>query len=139
MIKFTGIPKYTVAQLEQRAELLLKQRCGWPPEIPLDIEFLVEREPGMLLDILPGLQQIGGVAGFVRFESKIKNFRVIIDADVADHPAASFYRFTVADEFAHVMLHGVSVQAMRKRLKEWPLRIAQKVEQAMRNRLTFLQ
>ena len=105
VIKFTGIPKYTVAQLEQRAELLLKQRCGWPPEIPVDIELLVEREPGMLLDILPGLQEIAGVAGFVRYESKIKNFRLIIDADVADHPAASFYRFTVAEEFAHVMLH----------------------------------
>ena len=56
MIKFTGVQKYTVAQLEQRAELLLKQRCGWPPEIPVDVELLVDREPGMLLDILPGLR-----------------------------------------------------------------------------------
>ena len=217
MIKFTGVQKYTVAQLEQRGEAILKQRCGWPPEIPVDIELLVDREPGMLLDILPGIQQVAGVAGLVRYEPKVKNFRLIIDAEVADHPAASFYRFTVAEEFAHVILHrqvmeqvstledlnslhewsgyadvdwnakrlaaallmptitvarevrtlypklveefgfarpaelsaklqerlarvhGVSVQAMRKRLKEWPLRIAQKVEQAMRNRLTFLQ
>jgi hypothetical protein len=105
VIRFTGIPNYTVAQLEQRAEFLLKQRWGWPPEIPVDIELLVEREPGMLLDILPGLQKVAGVAGFVRYEPKLKHFRLIIDADVADHPAASFYRFTVAEEFAHVILH----------------------------------
>ncbi len=170
-----------------------------------------------MLDILPGLQQLRGVAGLVRYESKFKRFRLIIDAEVADHPAANFYRFTVAEEFAHVILHrqvmeqvstsddlnslhewsgyaeidwnakrlaaallmptvtvareartlyprlveefgfakpaelsaklherlsrlhGVSVQAIRKRLKEWPLRTAQKVEQALRNRLTFLQ
>ena len=59
----------------------------------MDIELLVDREPGMLLDILPGLQQVAGVAGFVRYEPKIKNFRLIIDAEVADHPAASFYRY----------------------------------------------
>jgi len=56
VIRFTGMQKYTVAQLEQRGELLLKERCGWPPEIPVDIELVVDREPGMLLDILPGLQ-----------------------------------------------------------------------------------
>lgn len=31
--------------------------------------------------------------------------RIVIDADTADHPSASFYRFTVAEEFAHVLLH----------------------------------
>lgn len=74
MIKFTGVQKYTAAQLEQRGEMLLKQRFGWPPEIPVDIELMVDREPGLLLDILPGLQEIAGVAGFVRYEPKIKNF-----------------------------------------------------------------
>jgi hypothetical protein len=217
VIRFTGVQKYTVAQLEQRAEFLLTQRCGWPPDLPVDIASLVDREPGMLLDILPGLQRVAAVAGFVRYEPHLKNLRLIIDADVADHPAASFYRFTVAEEFAHILLHRqvmeqvgtledlqslhewsgyeaidwnakrlaaallmptipvareartlypklvdrfgfarpaelaakmqerlarlhcVSVQAMRKRLKEWPRRTAQKVEQAMRDRITFLQ
>jgi hypothetical protein len=216
VIKFTGVEKYTVAQLEQRAEVLLKQCYGWPPELPVDIELLVDREPGMLLDILPGLQRLTGVAGFVRYEPHIKNFRLIIDAEVADHPSASFYRFTVAEEFAHVILHRtliiqvetledlvslhnwsgygdidwnakrlaaallmpaitvaqearalypklveefgfgrpaelsaklqerlarlhcISVQAMRNRLREWPLRVTQRVERAQRERLAFL-
>ena len=36
-------------------------------------------------------------------------------------------------------LHGVSPAAMRNRLKEWPLRITQKVERAMRERLMSLE
>jgi len=196
---------------------MLRVRCGWPPPIPVDIEFLVDQEPGVLLDILPGMRTVCAVAGLVRYEPKTDQMRVIIDAEVADHPAASFYRFTVAEEFAHVLLHrdimaqvqtvddlialhawrgyqeidrnakrlaagllmptitvsrearvlypqlvklvgfgdseavqahlaerlarlhGVSPAAMRHRLKEWPLRITQKVERAMRERLTFLE
>jgi Zn-dependent peptidase ImmA (M78 family) len=143
--------------------------------------------------------------------------RVIIDAEVADHPSASFYRFTVAEEFAHILLHrdimaqvrttedleelhawtgysaidrnakrlaaallmptvtvsvhartlyaqlvkaagfgdhaailahleerlarlhAVSAAAMRNRLKEWPLKITQKVDRAMKERFTVLE
>ena len=36
-------------------------------------------------------------------------------------------------------LHGVSAAAMRHRLQEWPLRIIQKVQRAMRERLTILE
>ncbi|MBI4537152.1 MAG: hypothetical protein HY712_04245 [candidate division NC10 bacterium] len=35
--------------------------------------------------------------------------------------------------------HAVSAAAMRNRLKEWPLRITQKVERAMRERLMSLE
>jgi Zn-dependent peptidase ImmA (M78 family) len=183
----------------------------------VDIEFLVAEEPGVLLDILPGLQDMCGVAGLARYEPQTDMMRIIIDAEVADHPSASFYRFTVAEEFAHVLLHrdimvqirtledllalhawrnyheidrnakrfaaallmptitvaqearrlypllvkaagfgdlaalqahleerlarfhGVSASAMRHRLKEWPLRITQKVERAMQQRLTILE
>lgn len=216
-MRLTRVPRYSVTELERRAEELLRAHCGWPPPIPVDIEFLVDQEPGVLLDILPGLQAVCGVAGLVRYEAETDQMCVIIDADVADHPAASFYRFTVAEEFAHVLLHrdimaqvrtvddlialhawhgyleidrnakrlaaallvptitvsretralypqlvklvgfgdpaavqahlaervarlhGVSPAAMRHRLKEWPLRITQKVERAMRERLTFLE
>ena len=216
-MRLARIPQYTVAALERRAEEMLRARCGWPPDIPVDIEFLVDQEPGVLLDILPGLRENFGVAGLVRHEPKTDQMRVIIDAETADHPSASFYRFTVAEEFAHVLLHreimaqtqtaddlaelhawtgydkidrnakrlaaallmptitvsaqartlyprlvkvagfedpaailahleerlarlhGVSASAMRHRLREWPLRITQKVEKAMRDRLTVLE
>jgi glycerol-3-phosphate O-acyltransferase len=209
-MKLGQVPRYTVAELERRAEALLRERCGWPPELPVDIELLADREPGVLLDILPGLQSVCGVAGLVRYEPKTDTMRLLIDADVADHPSASFYRFTVAEELAHVILHRsvmaeirsgkdlaelhawagysdidwntkrfaaallmpsitvarearrlypslakefgftdsdrlhatlverlarihcVSPQAMRKRLKEWPLKITQRVDEALR-------
>ncbi|MBI2000923.1 MAG: ImmA/IrrE family metallo-endopeptidase [candidate division NC10 bacterium] len=206
-----------MAELERRAEELLRSRCGWPPAIPVDIETLVDQEPRVLLDILPGLQKLCGIAGHVRYEPETDTLRLIIDAEVADHPAASFYRFTVAEELAHVLLHraivaqvrtlkdslalhawrgyheidrnakrlaaallmptisvaqearrlypdlvkvagfgdpsavqahleerlarlhAVSASAMRNRLKEWPLRLTQKIERAMRERLTVLE
>jgi len=216
-VKLTKVPKYSVAELERRAEQLIRGRCGWPPSIPVDIESLVDQEPGVLLDILPGLQELCGVVGLARYESDTDTMRIIIDAEVADHPSGSFYRFTMAEEFAHVLLHrnimaqvqtledllalhawsgyheidrnakrlaaallmptitvsrearalyprlvkaagfgdpaaveahlaerlarlhGVSAQSMRHRLREWPLRITQKVERAMRERLTVLE
>ncbi len=216
-MRLTKVPKCSVAELERRAEQLLRDAWGWPPSIPVDIESLVEREPGVLLDILPGLQTLCGVVGIARYEPDTDTMRILIDADVADHPAGSFYRFTVAEEFAHVLLHrdimaqvqsvedllalhawrgyheidrnakrlaaavlmptitvsrearaaypqlvkavgfgdpaaveahlaerlarlhAVSAAAMRNRLKEWPLRITQKVERAMRERLMSLE
>ena len=216
-MRLTRIPRYTAAELERRAEDLVRTRCGWPPDLPVDVEFLVDQEPGVLLDILPGLRATCGVAGLLRYEPETNRMRVIIDAEVADHPSASFYRFTVAEEFAHILLHrdimaqtrtaedleelhgwsgyevidrnakrlaaallmptitvsaqartlyaqfvkiagfgdpaailahleerlarlhAVSASAMRHRLKEWPIRITQKIERAMRERLTVLE
>jgi len=216
-VRLAKVPKYSVAELERRAEQLLRDAWGWPPSIPVDIESLVEREPGVLLDILLGLQKLCGVVGIARYEQETDTMRILIDADVADHPAGSFYRFTVAEEFAHVLLHrdimaqvqsledllalhawrgyheidrnakrlaaallmptitvsrearavypqlvkavgfgdpaaveahlaerlarlhAVSAAAMRNRLKEWPLRITQKMEGAMRERLMSLE
>jgi len=216
-MRLTKVPRYSASELERRAEELLRARCGWPPPIPVDIDFLVDQQPGVLLDILPGLRTVCGAAGLVRYEPEKDCLRVIVDAEVADHPSASFYRFTVAEEFAHVLLHrdimtqvrnvedlaalhtwsgyheidrnakrlaaallmptitvsarartlytdlvkaagfgdpaaiqahleerlarlhGVSAAAMRHRLKEWPLRITQKVERATQERLTVLE
>ncbi|MEI8189409.1 MAG: ImmA/IrrE family metallo-endopeptidase [candidate division NC10 bacterium] len=216
-MRLTRIPRYTVPELEQRAEALVRSRCDWPPDLPIDIEFLVDQEPGTLLDILPGLRETCGVAGLVRYEPETDRMRVIIDAEVADHPSASFYRFTVAEEFAHILLHrdimaqvrttedleelhawtgysvidrnakrlaaallmptitvsvqvrtlyaqlvevagfgdhaailahleerlarlhAVSAAAMRNRLKEWPLKITQKVDRAMKEQFTVLE
>jgi len=216
-VRLTKVPRYGASELERRAETLLRDACGWPPSIPVDIESVVDRNPGVLLDILPGLQQRYGVVGIARYESGTDTMRILIDADVADHPSGNFYRFTVAEEFAHVLLHrdiiaqvqslkdllalqawkgyheidrsakrlaaallmptitvsrearavypqlvkaagfgdpaavqahlterlarlhAVSATAMRHRLKEWPLRITQKVERAMRERLMSLE
>lgn len=76
-MRLTKVPRYTVADLERRAEALLRERCGWPPPLPVDVELLVDREPGVLLDILPGLQGVCGVAGLHRYEPKQDRIRIL--------------------------------------------------------------
>ena len=39
----TKVPKYPVAELERRAEHLLRDAWGWPPSIPVDIESLTRK------------------------------------------------------------------------------------------------
>lgn len=77
-MRLTKIPRYSAAELERRAEELLRSRCGWPPAIPVDIEALVDQEPGVVLDILPGLKEICGVAGLARYESRTDTMRLIM-------------------------------------------------------------
>lgn len=53
-MKFEDIPTYSIPRLEQIARELLSER--WPSlTIPVDIDYIVEQEPGTVLDYLPGL------------------------------------------------------------------------------------
>ncbi len=97
------IRQYPVGELERRAFILLRERCKPAITVPVDIDFLVEQEPGMDLDIWPGLMDSYQVAGLVCKEPS-GIFVIYIDARIADaHP--NFYRFTVAEELAHIHLH----------------------------------
>jgi len=97
------VPTYSIQRLEQIAKLLLEER--WPGlTIPVDIDHIVEQEPGTVLDYLPGLQTVHGVAGAVISHPDEARFTIVIDEKVADGNL-SFYRFTVAEEFAHLKLH----------------------------------
>lgn len=42
-MRLTKVPRYSATELERRAETLLRDRCGWPPTIPVDIESLVDQ------------------------------------------------------------------------------------------------
>ena len=210
------VPTYTANQLEHMAADLLKSRLKVPIEIPVDIDYLLEQEPGIRLDYIPGIKDRFGIAGLVYRENKDR-FRVIIDAEIADSVRhQNFYRFTVAEELGHIKLHRkiieqipdeetaielhqhteyeamdrnakrfaaailmpskyvlqdarelypdlvrvagfenreavrdfmasilskkyqVSVEAMSYRLNEWPIRVFEKIDLAMRERLEFL-
>lgn len=97
------VPTYSIQRLEQIAKLLLEER--WPGlTIPVDIDYVVEQEPGTILDYLPGLRAVHGVAGAVISHPDEARFTILIDQEVADGNL-SFYRFTVAEEFAHLRLH----------------------------------
>ena len=210
------VPTYTANQLEHMTADLLKSRLKVPIEIPVDIDYLLEQEPGILLDYIPGIKDRFGIAGLVYRENK-DLIRVIIDAEIADSVRhQNFYRFTVAEELGHIKLHRkiieqipdeetaielhqhpeyeamdrnskrfaaailmpskyvlqdarelypdlvrvagfenreavrdfmasilskkyqVSVEAMSYRLNEWPIRVFEKIDVAMRERLEFL-
>ena len=102
-----GYPQYTAKALEEKAEKTLGARFPSGVLIPVDIDYLVESEPGVSLDVMQGLKETYGVAGAVFThpkDPKERRYTVLIDADVADR-APAFYRFTLAEEFAHLVLH----------------------------------
>ncbi len=90
------IPRYSLAKLESLARDLLRER--WPGlTIPVDIELLTEREPGVSLDFVQGLQAQFGVPGVTVYHPKEDRFTILIDEAVADGNPG-FYRFTVGEE-----------------------------------------
>lgn len=59
-----NVPTYSVTRLEKlAAECLAEKLSAVSP--PIDVEYLLETEPGVLLDILPGLESRFGVNGVV--------------------------------------------------------------------------
>jgi len=117
-------PKFTIPELERQARRLLADRFPDGVAIPVDIDFLVESEPGVTLDTLGGLRSQFGIAGVTLAHPAEKRFTVIIDHRVADGLPA-FSRFTVAEEFAHLTLHrsllvGVKTVEDAVRLHESP-------------------
>jgi hypothetical protein len=97
-------PRYNLPQLEAIAGQILQKRFPAGPTIPVDIDFIVESEPGVTLDVAPGLRAACGIAGAVLAHPKESRFTIVIDEAVADGNA-TFYRFTVAEEYAHLVLH----------------------------------
>ena len=54
------VPTYSIQRLEQIAKLLLEER--WPGvTIPVDIDHIVEQEPGTVIDYLPDCKQCTGL------------------------------------------------------------------------------
>jgi len=102
-IDFGRVPTYKVQELESRARALLEEKFHPAITIPIDIDFLVETEPGVKLDYRPGIKARFSVAGIV-WRRDDDTFSVIIDEHIAD-TNPTFYRFTVAEEYAHLILH----------------------------------
>ena len=121
-MKTEDVPTYSIPRLEQIAKLLLEER--WPGlTIPVDIDYIVEQEPGTVLDYLPGLRSVHGVAGAVISHPEEARFTILVDEGIADGNLF-FYRFTVAEEFAHLKLHRkllVAVTSLEEviQLHEW--------------------
>lgn len=99
MVDFGNIPTYKASELERLAADLLKKRC-WPTvEIPIDIDLLIEKKPGVILDYCKNLKEKHHVAGMV-LKKDAGSFLVLIDEDIADNNP-NFYRFTVAEVYSN--------------------------------------
>lgn len=96
-------PRYTTRQIEDSARDLLRTRFPGGITMPVDIDYLLEREPDVVLDIRSGLQDLG-VPGLILHHPEEQRFTVYIDTRVADGLPA-FYHFTVAEELAHLRPH----------------------------------
>ncbi len=105
-------PRYTVAELERIATRTLQQRFPEGSPVPVDVDYLVDTEPNVSLDVAPGLLNGCGVAGAVIAHPDEGRFTILIDEGVADGNAA-FYRFTLAEEYAHLVLHRGILQQVR--------------------------
>lgn len=97
------VPRDSLPKLESLAQALLRER--WPSlAIPVDIDYLTDQEPGVVLDTERGLRDRWGVPGATVYHPKEDRFTVLIDDAVADGNPG-FYRFTVGEELGHVRLH----------------------------------
>jgi hypothetical protein len=105
------VPRYGLPKLESLAQVLLRER--WPTlAIPVDIDYLTEQEPGVILDTERGLRDRSGVLGATVYHPEEDRFTVKIDEAVADGNPG-FYRFTVAEELGHVRLHRVILRRVQ--------------------------
>lgn len=100
---FGHLPRYSIQELERRAANALVEHLESPLVIPVDVDLLAERLPGVDLDYSPGLLTRFGLPGVV-FRRAVGAYTIVIDMDVADH-RLHFYRFTLAEEVGHIILH----------------------------------
>lgn len=95
---------YTVKDIEAAAWNLLNKLYGSFIPIPIDIEYLLEVHPCVAdFDLVKGLQLKYGIAGVV-FRFKEDCYSILVDSDIADR-SPYFYRFTIAEELSHLVLH----------------------------------
>jgi hypothetical protein len=103
---------YTVAELESMAETFLKESIG-VVTMPIDVELLIESRDDADLDYFPGLKPNHGVLGAVFFDLDTQRFLVVVDDGLADSDSQrNRYRMTVAEELAHLVLHGDVIRQM---------------------------
>jgi hypothetical protein len=95
-----------VKELERKATELLKESLPQGIHIPIDIEFVLETRAGVDFDYWPKLEANHGVCGAVCRDAHSGILFVFLDEDLADSDhRRNFYRMTVAEELAHVVLH----------------------------------
>jgi len=100
-----GLVKYTISQLENKAELALRQRPDVNFTAPINLELLVERLPDVELEVRAGLRTNFRCEGCVcKHDASCKDISVIIDNGIYRGPWAD-YNTVLGEEYAHLILH----------------------------------
>lgn len=104
--------EYSVAELERIAEQYHeKHKDGFT--IPVDIELIIESTPGIDLDVYPRLMANHGVMGMAGINPD-GTFSIYIDDVLADNDAQQRKaRMTLAEEFAHLLIHGEAIRHVK--------------------------
>lgn len=104
---------YNISELERIAVSYLKDN-GHSGSVPVDIDELLEKVPGVDLDIYPALAANHGLLGMAGVDDD-GVLTVYIDDKLADRSSAlRRYRMTVAEELAHIILHRDAIEAVRE-------------------------
>jgi IrrE N-terminal-like domain len=107
---------YTVAELERLATDYLAKHFGADVLIPVDVDLLIEKAEGIMLDVWPKLHANHKVLGMVLRDVGSGELFIYIDEDLADSNTPNGlarYRMTVAEELAHVRLHRSLIEAIQ--------------------------
>ena len=100
------VPYLSLEELRRSAELFLGQ---YHPsgEIPVPIEEMIEVDMGLEIRPIPGLRQRFGMDGSLTVDLQT----IVVDADLLTRWPRR-YRFTLAHEIGHRILHPEQVQAL---------------------------
>jgi len=106
---FDYIKTYNVFELERIACRYVNQ-LGENLKIPVDIELIVERN-GIELDIWPALAANHKIYGMVGRNPDTGKIIIQVDDKLADEEyRKQIYRMTIAEEFAHILLHRKAIE-----------------------------
>ncbi len=82
--------------------------------IPIDIETIAEKLCGIEIEVQRGLKEQNSLWGFVGVDQDTDEFVIVVDDQLLDLAHLSkIYRMTVAEEFAHICLHGEAIRNVR--------------------------
>lgn len=96
--------KYTYAQLKEISENFLGKNNFRKGIIPTDIEMLIEKS-GIIIEAIDDLRKDFSVKGLVAKDVK-DDGRIKIFIDTRHYEEDAFeYKFTLAEELAHILLH----------------------------------
>jgi len=126
-----NVPHLTYNQLRAAAEAFLK-RYHSSRKIPVPIEQIIEFQMGLDIVPLPGLLEAYDVDGFTSSDLS----EISVDQFVYEH-RLSRYRFTLAHEVGHVVLHAELFKAHRFRGVEAWKRFLMGVSELDYNRLEW--